>query len=168
VGPGYPGGLTQGPDGEILPVYEAALRYRKQAVPLIIIAGREYGAGSSRDWAAKGPALLGVRAIVAESFERIHRSNLIGLGILPLQFAVGWKRNSFCGDGTERFDLVGLEAGFVPGWAVSLVVHRAAGEIRTIPVLLRIETELEAEYLRQGGLLPRLFRNHVPLVAHPS
>ena len=99
---GRPGGVTKGPVGEILPVYEAAERFRGKAIPMIIVAGREYGAGSSRDWAAKGPALLGVRAVVAESFERIHRSNLIGMGVLPLQFTgraspaivgIGWGRN---------------------------------------------------------------------------
>jgi len=152
------GGVTRGPSGEILPIYEAAGAFRRAGIPLIIIAGREYGAGSSRDWAAKGPALLGVRAVIAESFERIHRSNLIGMGVLPLQFAAGHTQEGLQLDGSESFDLTGLAGGLGVGQPVTLVVRRNGPEARSFPLTLRAETELDVEYLRHGGLLRCLLR----------
>jgi len=158
LGPELLGGLTRLPNGEVLTVFAAAGVYRRSATPLLIFAGHAYGAGSSRDWAAKGPALLGVRAVIAESFERIHRSNLIGMGVLPLQFTGGLTRRSLALDGTETFDLRGLETGFTTRQTVTLVVRRTDGSEQIVPLLLRVETELETEYLEHGGLLPHLLR----------
>jgi aconitate hydratase len=146
------------PEGEMLPVYEAALRYRDRGTPLLVIAGKDYGGGSSRDWAAKGPALLGVKAVVAESFERIHRSNLIGMGVLPLQFAEGAGRKALTLDGTETFDLIGLDDGLTPLQQVTLQIHRTNGLSDRVQLTLRVETAMEAEYIRHGGLLPYVFR----------
>jgi aconitate hydratase len=146
------------PEGEILPVYEAALRYRDRRTPLLIIAGSDYGGGSSRDWAAKGPALLGVRAVIAESFERIHRSNLIGMGVLPLQFLDGIRRQSLRLDGTESFDVLGLEDGLTPSQIVTLRIHRQHGDVEDVELVLRAQTVMEVEYLRHGGLLPYVLR----------
>jgi aconitate hydratase len=155
--PGTEGGVTLHlPDGEQMAIFEAAVRYQSEGVPLVVIAGKEYGSGSSRDWAAKGPALLGVRAVIAESFERIHRSNLIGMGVLPLQFAAGENAESLGLTGRESIEVTGL-AGASPE---TLVGHeltvRADG--RSIRVILRIDTPGEAEYLWHGGILPFVVR----------
>jgi aconitate hydratase len=134
------------------------MRYAQQGVPLLVIAGKEYGTGSSRDWAAKGVLLLGVRAVVAESFERIHRSNLIGMGVLPLQFQPGTTRKSLQLDGSETFDLPGQAGQLVPGQQLSLTIRRADGRIDTVPVICRINTADEVAYYRDGGILHHVLR----------
>ncbi len=152
--PGVEGGVTvHQPSGRRLSIYEAALEYRKTGTPLLVIAGQEYGTGSSRDWAAKGTALLGVRAVLARSFERIHRSNLVGMGILPCQFPEGVSAQSLRLDGTETFDLVGIEK-VAPRQAARLVVHRRDGNAEQVPVTVRLDTPIELEYQRAGGILP--------------
>jgi aconitate hydratase len=155
--PGTEGGVTLHlPDGEQMTIFDAAVRYQSEGVPLVVIAGKEYGSGSSRDWAAKGPALLGVRAVIAESFERIHRSNLIGMGVLPLQFGAGESVESLGLTGRESIEVTGL-SGAPPE---KLVGHeltvRADG--RPIRVILRVDTPGEAEYLWHGGILPFVVR----------
>jgi aconitate hydratase len=142
------------PGGEVLPIHEAIQQYRRQRTPLIVVAGRDYGGGSSRDWAAKGPALADVRAILAESFERIHRSNLIGMGILPLQFVGGMTRHDLALDGSESFDVLGTEGGLRPMQNVTLAITRNDGQIEEFPLQLRVQTVREIEYLKLGGLLP--------------
>ncbi|MFL5261698.1 MAG: aconitate hydratase, partial [Anaeromyxobacteraceae bacterium] len=145
-------------DGQRMSIHEASLKYEQEGVPLVVIAGQEYGTGSSRDWAAKGTRLLGVRAVVARSFERIHRSNLVGMGVLPCQFADDASAQTVGLDGTERYDLVGLEGGITPRQRVTLVVHRADGRRDEVPLTLRIDTPIEVEYYRQGGILPYVLR----------
>ena len=153
--PGVEGGFTRfQPDGTRITIYEAALRYREQGTPLIVLAGQEYGTGSSRDWAAKGTRLLGVRAVVARSFERIHRSNLLGMGVLPCQFPEGTGAESLHLDGTEIYDLLGIEPEIQPRQQIDLVVHRHDGRTETIPVTVRIDTPVEVEYYRHQGILP--------------
>jgi aconitate hydratase len=142
------------PGGEALPIHDAIERYRSQGTQLIVVAGADYGGGSSRDWAAKGPALAGVRAIIAESFERIHRSNLIGMGILPLQFVHGMTRHDLALDGTESFSVRGIEGELRPMQSVTLVVSRTDGNAQEFPLQLRVQTAREIEYLKCGGLLP--------------
>jgi aconitate hydratase len=157
--PGTEGGVTvHQPDGERMSMYACAMRYRAEGVPLVVVAGAEYGTGSSRDWAAKAPALLGVRAVIAQGFERIHRSNLVGMGVLPLQFADGAGPHTLALDGSETFDVEGLAAGFVPQQQVSLRVSRADGSVQQVPLTLRIDTEIEAEYFRHGGILQYVLR----------
>jgi aconitate hydratase len=157
--PGVEGGVTvHQPSGERLSIYDAAMRYEKDGVPLLVFAGQEYGTGSSRDWAAKGTRLLGVRAVVAQSFERIHRSNLVGMGVLPCQLKDGASAQSLRLTGTEKFDLVGIEAGMRPRQDLTLVVHRADGKSERIPVLLRIDTPVEVDYYAHGGILPYVLR----------
>ncbi|KAF0112061.1 MAG: aconitate hydratase 1 [Rhodospirillaceae bacterium] len=151
--PGIEGGVTRHvPSGAIMPIYDAAMRYREEGVPLVVIAGTEYGTGSSRDWAAKGPALLGVRVVIAESFERIHRSNLIGMGILPLQFKEGEGRKTLRLDGSERFDMTGL-ATMKRSGDVTVMVHRADGTSVPFVAQSRIETLYERDYYRHGDIL---------------
>jgi aconitate hydratase len=128
-------------------------------VPLVVIAGAEYGTGSSRDWAAKGTRLLGVKAVVTESFERIHRSNLVGMGILPLQFKDGVTRKTLKLDGTETFDITGLEGGLSPRMDLTLTVHRADGSSETAPLLCRIDTADEVDYYKAGGILQYVLLN---------
>lgn len=154
------GGFTKHhPDGEELSIYDAAMKYKEENVPLVIFAGQEYGTGSSRDWAAKGTALMGVKAVIAESFERIHRSNLVGMGVLPLQFQEGDSADSLGLDGTETFDIVGLESSSVqPRQAVTLVVRSANGEAKEVQTTLRIDTPIEVEYYKNGGILPFVLR----------
>jgi aconitate hydratase len=127
-------------------------------VKLVIVAGKEYGTGSSRDWAAKGTMLLGVKAVIAESFERIHRSNLVGMGLLPLQFKPGTTRRTLALDGSERFDVLGLAKGVKPGMELTLRLHRADGRQEDVPVLARIDTVDEVEYFRHGGILKYVLR----------
>ncbi|HKA43447.1 MAG TPA: aconitate hydratase AcnA [Burkholderiales bacterium] len=148
------------PDGTVMPIFDAAQVYRSRGVPLILIAGREYGAGSSRDWAAKGPALLGVRAVVAESFERIHRSNLVGMGILPLELR-GTRREDLQLDGTETFDVAGLDDDLQAQAALSLRVRRSTGSMDQFAVTCRIDTDEELLYYRHGGILPYVYRELV-------
>ena len=156
---GREGGWTRClPDGPELPIHDAAERYRAEGVPLIVIAGREYGSGSSRDWAAKGPALLGVRAVIAESFERIHRSNLIGMGILPLEFPEGESAASLGLDGREAYDVAGVAGGAEPGQEVAVrAVADGGGEV-AFTARCRIDTPVEAAYWRHGGILPYVLR----------
>jgi aconitate hydratase len=148
------------PDGTVMPIFDAAEAYRDRGVPLIVVAGREYGAGSSRDWAAKGPALLGVRAVAAESFERIHRSNLVGMGVLPLEFK-DVRREALKLDGTETFDVAGLGAALTARAPLTLRVHRGGGHVDEIPVVCRIDTDEELMYYRHGGILPYVYRELV-------
>jgi len=157
--PGTEGGITKHlPDGEIVSIYDAAMRYQGDGVPLVVVAGKEYGAGSSRDWAAKGPKLLGIRAVLAESFERIHRSNLIGMGVLPLQFKEGATRRSLALTGEEVFDIGGFAGGITPGMAVAVTLKRVDGRSETISTTCRIDTLDEVEYFRHGGILPYVLR----------
>jgi aconitate hydratase len=157
--PGAEGGVTvHQPDGKRSSIHEAALAYAKESVPLCLLAGHEYGTGSSRDWAAKGPALLGVRFVVARSFERIHRSNLVGMGILPCQFAEGVSAHTLGLDGTETFDLVGTGAAPRPRQQVTLVIRRADGRREEVPLTVRIDTPIEVEYYRHGGILQFVLR----------
>jgi len=150
---GVEGGYTRLPDStEPVPIYDAAMQYQQQGTPLVVVAGREYGTGSSRDWAAKGTRLLGIRAVIAESFERIHRSNLVGMGVLPLEFSGGTGRAQLALDGSELFHLQGL-GDLVPGQALELVVERRDGRRDSYPLRLRIDTENELRYYRAGGIL---------------
>ncbi|HZB91399.1 MAG TPA: aconitate hydratase AcnA [Stellaceae bacterium] len=160
--PGVEGGMTKHlPDGDVMPIYDAAMRYQKEGVPLVIIAGKEYGTGSSRDWAAKGTRLLGVRAVIAESFERIHRSNLVGMGVLPLQFKEGSDRKTLKLDGSERFDILGIASGLKPRIDLACRIHRASGAVETLSLLCRIDTLDELEYFRHGGILQYVLRHMV-------
>ncbi len=157
--PGIEGGVTKlQPSGEQLSIYDAAMKYQETGTPLIVLAGQEYGTGSSRDWAAKGTSLLGVNAVIAQSFERIHRSNLVGMGVLPCQFKDGTNAQTLGLDGTESFDLVGVAAGIKPMMDVTLVLHRANGDTQEVPVTLRIDTPIEVEYYLHGGILPYVLR----------
>ncbi|HXS02308.1 MAG TPA: aconitate hydratase [Pyrinomonadaceae bacterium] len=157
--PGVEGGVTiYHPDGERMSIYDAAMRYQDDGVPLVIVAGQEYGTGSSRDWAAKGTRLLGVKAVIAQSFERIHRSNLVGMGVLPCQFKDDTSAASLKLDGSETFDLLGIEAGIEPRQDVTLIIHRVDGTSEEIPITLRIDTPIEVDYYRHGGILPYVLR----------
>jgi len=163
--PGVEGGVTihrsegSQPDGDRMSIYDAAMNYQAGGVPLVVIAGQEYGTGSSRDWAAKGTRLLGVKAVIAQSFERIHRSNLVGMGVLPCQFKEGTNAATLGLDGTETFDLLGLEAEEVkPQQDLNLVIHRASGKTEEVPVILRIDTPIEIDYYQHGGILPYVLR----------
>ncbi len=156
--PGVEGGVTiHQPSGEQMDIYDAAMRYQKEDVPLVVFAGKEYGTGSSRDWAAKGTTLLGVRAVVTESFERIHRSNLIGMGVLPLQFFDGASWEALGLDGTEQITIEGM-ADLTPRKRIDMVVKRADGTAREVPLLVRIDTEDELDYFRNGGILHYVLR----------
>lgn len=157
--PGVEGGVTiHYPDGDRMSIYDAAMKYQQEGVPLMVMAGHEYGTGSSRDWAAKGTRLLGVKAVIAQSFERIHRSNLVGMGVLPCQFLDGTSAASLKLDGTETFDLVGLEKGLRPLQHLQLQIHRASGQTEDTTVILRIDTPIEVDYYRHGGILPYVLR----------
>ena len=159
---GVEGGYTRHmPDGTEMPVFEAAEKYRAEGVPLVVFGGRDYGMGSSRDWAAKGPRLLGIRAVIVESFERIHRSNLIGMGILPLSFKDGVTRNTLKLDGTETVDITGIAGGITPGMDVACRITRADGRAEDITVTCRIDTLDEVEYYRHGGILQYVLRTLV-------
>ncbi|HYD29930.1 MAG TPA: aconitate hydratase AcnA [Azospirillaceae bacterium] len=160
--PGVEGGVTRHmPSDETMSIYDAAMRYQRDGVPLVILAGKEYGTGSSRDWAAKGTRLLGVRAVLAESFERIHRSNLVGMGVLPLQFPEGMTRRDFGLDGTETFDLTGIAETLEPRQQVTLTVRQGNGTTRVVRLLSRIDTANEVDYFRHGGILPYVLRQMV-------
>ena len=163
--PGTEGGVTKCfargcpcASGEVVSIYDAALAYQREGVPLVILAGQEYGTGSSRDWAAKGTALLGVQAVVAQSFERIHRSNLVGMGVLPLQFKEGTNAQTLKLDGTETYDLLGLGPGLKPRQDLTLRVTRANGKVENVPVTCRIDTPIEIDYYQHGGILPYVLR----------
>jgi aconitate hydratase len=158
LAPGTEGGETVHlPDGGKMPIYDAAMRYSQEGVPLLLLAGKEYGSGSSRDWAAKGPRLLGVRAVLAESFERIHRSNLVGMGILPLQFEDGARRETLGLTGKETYAVEGIAAGVSPGKRVTVRAVLDGGE-KTFPAIVRIDTPEEVRYYLHGGILPYVLR----------
>jgi aconitate hydratase len=158
MAPGTSGGITRHqPDGEQMSIYDAAMRYRDEGVALVVVAGREYGTGSSRDWAAKGTTLLGVRAVIAQSYERIHRSNLVGMGVLPLQFPDGVDRTTLGLDGSEQFSIGGLD-GLEPGARLDCRITRADGREETIELLCRVDTADELAYYRHGGILPYVLR----------
>jgi aconitate hydratase len=152
------GWTTYFPSGEVMAIYDAAMRYLTDGTPLIVLAGAEYGSGSSRDWAAKGPMLLGVRAVIAQSFERIHRSNLVGMGVLPLQFLAGETPETLGLDGTETFDIAGIGAGLAPGQRLRVTARRTGGTVRTFEVIARLDTPVDVEYFRHGGILPFVTR----------
>ncbi len=157
--PNIEGGVTRFlPTGEIMSIYDAAMRYAAQHTPLIIVAGQEYGSGSSRDWAAKGPCLLGVKVVIAESFERIHRSNLVGMGILPLQFKAGTSRKTYQLDGSEIISIANL-AQLTPGAEAAVLITRASGKVEKIITTCRIDTQNEWDYFNHGGILPYVLRN---------
>ena len=159
--PGSEGGVTRHvPTSEVQSIFDAAMRYKTENTPLIIIAGKEYGSGSSRDWAAKGTFLLGVQAVIAESFERIHRSNLIGMGILPLQFVPGQNRETLGLTGDEIFTIRGIESGLQPGVLLK-VEYARDGKVRTFEVKTRIDTLVEVDYYRHGGILQFVLRQLV-------
>jgi Aconitase A len=162
MAPGTEGGYTvHHPSGEQMTIYEASVRYHAAHVPLVVIAGQEYGSGSSRDWAAKGTKLLGVRAVIAQSFERIHRSNLVQMGVLPLQFREGTNAETLDLDGSEVFEIVGLERCCEPRQHVTLTIHRTDGASQEVSLILRIDTPIEVEYFRHGGILPYMLRQLV-------
>jgi aconitate hydratase len=144
------------PEGTIMRLFDAAQRYVSRGQELIVVAGKNYGSGSSRDWAAKGVRLIGVRAVVCENFERIHRSNLVGMGVLPLEFLEGVDRTTLALDGSEVFAVVGVEDKVAPGATLTLRIQRKNGEVVTAPVKCRIDTEEEAQIFNAGGLLPRI------------
>ncbi len=157
--PGREGWWTRHlPSGDVMTVYDAAMRYKAEGTPLLVLAGKQYGAGSSRDWAAKGVYLLGVRAVIAESFERIHRSNLVGMGVLPLQFrpGEGWKTLGL--DGTEVFDIVGISEGLKPRKELTVRARKADGSTVEFKVIARLDTPIEVEYYRHGGILQYVLR----------
>ncbi|HJX25764.1 MAG TPA: aconitate hydratase AcnA, partial [Chthoniobacterales bacterium] len=157
--PGTEGGVTiHYPDGEQMSIFDAAMRYQKENVPLVILAGHEYGTGSSRDWAAKGTRLLGVKAVVAASYERIHRSNLVGMGVLPLQFLDGITAQSLGLDGSQTFSIGGLSDAIQPGQQLTLEIQSKDRQLRYVPVKLRIDTPIEVDYYRHGGILPFVLR----------
>ena len=154
MAPGTEGGVTiLQPTGEQTTIYEAAMGYKAQGIPLVVIGGAEYGTGSSRDWAAKGTRLLGIKAVIVESFERIHRSNLVGMGVLPLQFPSGVTRQTLKLDGTETYDVTGLAGGITPRMTLALKIHRKDGATEEVPVLCRIDTLDEVDYFLAGGIL---------------
>jgi aconitate hydratase len=150
---------THLPSGDRMTIYDAAMRYRDEGVPLLVLAGREYGSGSSRDWAAKGPSLLGVRAVLAESFERIHRSNLVGMGILPLEYREGESAATLGLTGAESFSITGLAGGVAPRQEVEVVATAADGDRTRFAAVARIDGEAEVEYYRNGGILQTVLRN---------
>jgi aconitate hydratase len=157
--PGVEGGVTKfQPGGEPMSIFDAAMKYAETSTPLIVLAGTEYGTGSSRDWAAKGTRLLGVRVVVAQSFERIHRSNLVGMGVLPLQFKEGVSAQTLKLDGTETYDVTGLDANLKPQQDLTLRVTRADGRVENVPVRCRIDTPIEIDYYQHGGILPFVLR----------
>src|SRR5581483_3762425 len=164
--PGVEGGVTRffgsakatAASIEPVSIYDAAVAYQEQGTPLVVIAGQEYGTGSSRDWAAKGTALLGVRAVIAQSFERIHRSNLVGMGVLPLQFKEGVTAQTLKLEGTETYDVVGLGPGLKPQQDLALRITRSDGRVETVAVACRIDTPIEIEYYQHGGILPYVLR----------
>jgi aconitate hydratase len=146
-------------------IYDAAMKYIAHGTPTVVFGGEEYGTGSSRDWAAKGTQLLGVKAVIAKSFERIHRSNLVGMGVLPCQFKGGDSVASLGIVGDETFDVTGIEAGIKPQMDVTLTIRRRDGTTKSVPLLLRIDTPIEVDYYRNGGILPYVLRELVQKAA---
>jgi aconitate hydratase len=160
LAPGTEGGVTVHiPSGEQMSIFDASVKYKAAGTPLVILAGKEYGTGSSRDWAAKGTMLLGVKAVIAESFERIHRSNLIGMGVLPMQFKAGENAQSLGLKGTETFEIVGLNGGAAK--VLKVIASSDGGTSREFEVRLRIDTPKELEYYQHGGILQYVLRQLV-------
>ena len=160
--PGIEGGFTRVmPEGEQMRIFEAAQAYMERDTPLVVIAGKNYGCGSSRDWAAKGVALLGVKAVIAEGFERIHRTNLVGMGVLPLQFAAETLVESLDLDGSETYDIAGLDRDFAVRDGVTCRVTRSNGETLDIPLIIRLDTPEDIAYWRHGGILPFVWRDYM-------
>jgi aconitate hydratase len=155
--PGIEGGMSRYGE-EVMPIYDVAMRHKADGTPMVVVAGKEYGTGSSRDWAAKGTNLLGVRAVIAESFERIHRSNLVGMGVLPLQFAEGVTRETLKLTGDETFTIQNV-AGLRPRQTVTVTMTRKDGSTETFETLCRIDTVNELEYFLNGGILQYVLRN---------
>jgi len=157
--PGVEGGVTKfQPTGEQMSIFDAAMRHGQSQTPLVVVAGTEYGTGSSRDWAAKGTRLLGVKAVIAQSFERIHRSNLVGMGVLPLQFKEGVSASMLKLDGSETYDVLGLANQLKPQQDVTVRITRPDGRVDEIPVRCRIDTPIEIDYYQHGGILPYVLR----------
>ena len=156
---GVEGGYTLGPDGEQTSIFDASMAYQEAGTPLVVIAGEQYGAGSSRDWAAKGTALLGVKAVIAESYERIHRSNLVGMGVIPFEFTGGDTRKSLGLTGAETISITGLEGDLKPQAEVPCRIEFADGSVKEITLKCRIDTEVEIEYVENGGVLHYVLRN---------
>lgn len=150
------------PSGDKMPIYDAAMRYLEQGTPLVVIAGKEYGSGSSRDWAAKGAALLGIKAIIAESYERIHRSNLVCMGVLPLQFTPGESAKTLVLSGQETLSITGIADGIKPQQTVRVSVVRPDGSHMTFNTMVRIDAEAEVEYFVNGGILQMVLRQLLP------
>ena len=162
MAPGTEGGFTKlYPEEKVMPIYDAVVEYKKRGTDLVVIGGKEYGSGSSRDWAAKGTKLLGVKAVLAESFERIHRSNLIGMGILPLQFINNVNRQNLKLIGSELITVEGIVNGIEPSDKVTVEIKYASGEIKKIETLCRIDTKNELEYYKNGGILQYVLRNMI-------
>jgi aconitate hydratase len=157
MAPGTEGGVTKHyPGGEVMPIYDAAMRYKAEGVPLVVFGGKEYGMGSSRDWAAKGTMLLGIAAVIAESFERIHRSNLVGMGVLPLLFPEGVTRQTLRIGGDEVIDILGL-AELRPRMTLTMRISRG-GAVEEVPLICRVDTLDEVAYYRHGGILQYVLR----------
>ena len=162
MAPGTEGGFTKlYPENKVMPVYDAVVEYKKSGTDLLVIGGKEYGTGSSRDWAAKGTKLLGIKVVIAESFERIHRSNLIGMGILPLQFTDGFNRDNLNLIGSELITILDLEKGVNPTDKVKVEFKYATGDTKIIETICRIDTKNELEYYKNGGILQYVLRNMI-------
>ena len=162
MAPGTEGGFTKlYPEEKVMPIYDAVVEYKKRGTDLVVIGGKEYGTGSSRDWAAKGTKLLGIKSVLAESFERIHRSNLIGMGILPLQFIDDINRLELQLKGSELISIYGIEEGLKPGDKVTVEFKYLNGDTKKIKMLSRIDTHNELEYFKHGGILQYVLRNMI-------
>ena len=162
MAPGTEGGFTKlYPEEKVMPIYDAVVKYKKRGTDLVVIGGKEYGTGSSRDWAAKGTKLLGIKSVLAESFERIHRSNLIGMGILPLQFIDDINRLELQLKGSELISIYGIEEGLKPGDKVTVEFKYLNGDTKKIKMLSRIDTHNELEYFKHGGILQYVLRNMI-------
>ena len=156
---GKEGGYTEHlPSGEVMPIYDASMLYQEKDTPLIVLAGKEYGTGSSRDWAAKGTILLGVKAVIAESYERIHRSNLVGMGVLPLEFHKGDTPSSLGLNGRETFDISGISGGLEPGCTVQVTARADDGKVTEFKVAARLDSDVDVDYYMNGGILQTVLR----------
>ena len=162
MAPGTEGGFTKlYPEEKVMPIYDAVVEYKKRGTDLVVIGGKEYGTGSSRDWAAKGTKLLGIKVVIAESFERIHRSNLVGMGVLPLQFIEKADRKNLKLIGSELISVLDIEKGINPGDKLTVEIKYSSGDIKKIKTLCRIDTKNELEYYINGGILQYVLRNMI-------
>jgi aconitate hydratase len=160
MAPGTEGGWTTYlPNGEVMSIFDASLKYKETGTPLVVLAGKEYGTGSSRDWAAKGAILLGIELVIAESYERIHRSNLIGMGVLPLQYMAGENAASLGLDGSEIYTTHGLNDSLTPGQIITIHAQKADGSVTVFQTVCRIDTPVEVDYYRNGGILHTVLRS---------